>query len=186
MDDLELVGRCRNNDRDAFRTLVERYQDRVFRLVASILGPHADLDAEEITQDVFLRVHRKLDQFRGESQFSSWLYRIAYNAALDRRRTARLKLTHVEIEVLHGLRSKSDPLHELKENQRNALVATAAEDLPDLYRTVLNQYYWMDCSIDEISAYIGAPAGTIKWRVSEARRLIRQRLDEHRRPRQSD
>ncbi len=93
MEDLELVYRCcRDDDRDAFKSLVEKYQDRVLRLVASILGPHADLDAEEVTQDVFLRIYRKLDQFRGESQFSSWLYRVAYNAALDHRRTARLRI----------------------------------------------------------------------------------------------
>jgi RNA polymerase sigma-70 factor (ECF subfamily) len=67
-------------------------------------------------------------------------------------------------------------LHELKENQRNALVAAAAEDLPDLYRTVLNLYYWMDCSIDEISAYISAPAGTIKSYLSRARERMRFEL----------
>src|SRR5262245_590020 len=83
-----------------FRQLVEEYQQRVFRLVCSILGPYHEVDAEDVTQEVFLQVHRRVKEFQGKSQFGTWLYSIARNRALDRRRQARFRLPHAPIESI--------------------------------------------------------------------------------------
>jgi len=74
-----------------FERLVERHQQMVFRVAVSVLGPNSERDAEDVAQDVFLQVFRRIGDFQGRSRFSSWLYRIAYNRALDRRRVIRAK-----------------------------------------------------------------------------------------------
>jgi RNA polymerase sigma factor (sigma-70 family) len=94
-DEAIVSGYLKTRDPDLFRQLLERHQGRVLRLVGSILGPFADLDAEEVTQEVFVRVHERLASFRGESRFSTWLHRLAYNRAIELRRRARFRFEHV-------------------------------------------------------------------------------------------
>ena len=93
MDDEQAVAAyLAGRDPELFREIVERHQAAIARLVAALLGPFADLDAQEVTQEVFLRAHERLASFRGEARFSSWLYRLAYNRTLEHRRRARLRL----------------------------------------------------------------------------------------------
>ena len=101
MDDALLVREFqRTGDQAHFQALVERHRGPVFRLVLSILGAGRRGAAEELTQDVFVKVYCKLDQFRGEAKFKSWLYRIAYNQAVDHRSRARFRMPHYSEEVL--------------------------------------------------------------------------------------
>jgi RNA polymerase sigma-70 factor (ECF subfamily) len=175
-DDEALVSAyLRTRDPDLFRFLVERHQERVFRLVASILGPFADLDAEELTQDVFVRVLERLDTFRGEARFSSWLYRLAYNRTIERRRRARLRKEHVPCESLEELATSTCPLEAALDREREQVVARLIEGLPELYRSVVHMHYWMDQSIDEIAETLGVPAGTVKSYLSRARQRLRER-----------
>jgi RNA polymerase sigma-70 factor (ECF subfamily) len=175
----DAVKRFRSaRDPDLFRQIVEEHQGRVFRLVASILGPWADLDAEEVTQDVFLRVYRRIGQFRGESSFGSWLYRIAYNTALNHRRTARIRLPHDPEERLAELPSGSDPLEDAMRSADRASVAYHLESLPAPYRTVVYLHYWKNAPVAEISELIGAPEGTVKSYLFRARRRLRKKIEE--------
>jgi RNA polymerase sigma-70 factor (ECF subfamily) len=174
-DEAIVAAYVRTRDPDLFRLLVERHQERVFRLVASILGPFADLDAEEMTQEVFVRVHEKLDCFRGEARFSTWLYRIAYNRTIERRRRARLRAEHVPCGDLEGSASPTGPLEAALERERERQVARLVEGLPDVYRSVVRLHYWMDQSIDEIAETLGVPAGTVKSYLSRARQRLRER-----------
>jgi RNA polymerase sigma-70 factor (ECF subfamily) len=147
----------------------------VFRLVASILGPFADLDAEELTQEVFVRVHERLDSFRGESRFSTWLYRLAYNKTIERRRRARLRVEHVPCEGLTAPAVPSGPHEAALERERERAVALLVEGLPDVYRSVVHMHYWMDQTIDEIAETLDVPAGTVKSYLSRARARLRER-----------
>lgn len=174
-DEAVVAAYRRTRDPDLFRLLVERHQERVFRLVASILGPFADLDAEELTQEVFVRVHERLDTFRGEARFSTWLYRLTYNRTIDRRRRARLRTEHVPSESLEESATSTGPLEAALDRERERVVARLIEGLPELYRSVVHMHYWMDQSIDEIAETLGIPAGTVKSYLSRAR----QRLREH-------
>lgn len=169
MDEQSLVARSRDRDDEAFRELVELYAERVHRLVASILGPFSDLDAEDVTQDVFLKVHQKLGQFRGEASFGTWLYRIAYRTALEERRAGRIRLPHVGIEQADRA---------VESSREDALgVARALEALPDLYRTILTLHYWMGAGVDEIAELLEMPAGTVKSHLFRARTRMRKELD---------
>ena len=178
MDDESLVtAYLATGDETLFRTLVERYQDRVFRLVSSILGPFRDIDAEETAQDVFLRVHERLGQFRGGAKLGTWLYRVAYSVAINRSKAARMRLPHVDVEALRGLASSDDPYRNLAEGERDALVAAAVETLPDVYRTVIYLHYWHDAPVEEIAELLGAPAGTVKSYLFRARERLARALE---------
>lgn len=176
-DEAAVLAYLRTRDPRHFRLLVERHQVRVFRLVASLLGPHADLDAQEVTQEVFLRVCRRLETFNGQARFATWLYRLAYNLALEHRRRARIRLPHVSVEMLDQLPAETAQAHVDEERQR--LLARLLEELPDLYRTVINMYYWLECPVEEISEALCVPAGTVKSYLSRARQLMRERATTH-------
>jgi len=174
-DEAIVSGYRATRDPDLFRVLVERHQDRVLRLVASILGPFADRDAEEVTQEVFVRVHERLDTFRGESRFSTWLHRLAYNRAVELRRRARLRFAHVPCEDLAAAPAPEGPHEAALESERERAVARLVEELPDVYRAVLHLHYWMDQSVEEIAGTLDVPAGTVKSYLARARARLRER-----------
>lgn len=176
MDDEPLVAEyLQARDPELFRALVERHQTRVFRLVAGLLGPFADRDAQEVTQEVFLRAHEKLASFRGEARFSSWLYRLAYNFTLQHRRRARLRLPHVPADELDALAAPGGPHEAAETREREKRVERLLEGLPDLYRVVVYLHYWLDATVEEIAELIGAPTGTVKSYLSRARERLRRR-----------
>jgi RNA polymerase sigma-70 factor (ECF subfamily) len=177
MDNQTVLRFIETRDPELFREIVEEFQHRVYRLVASVLGPWSDLDAEEVTQEVFLRAYRKIGQFRGESTFGSWLHRVAYTTALNHRQLARIRLPHEGEESILALESIGDQHEELLESVTRARVASMLEELPVLYRTVVYLYYWQDCGIAEISESIGAPPGTVKSYLHRARERLRNKLE---------
>ena len=171
--DEELVRRyLADRDPADFRELVERQAPRVLRLVASVLGPYRQGDVEEAVQDVFVRVHEKLDRFHGGAAFSTWLYRVAYNLSVDRAKLARLRMQHIDIDAAHALAAATDPQREALAGERAALLAEAVEALPDLYRTVVYLHYWQETSVDDIAAVLGAPPNTVKSYLFRARERI--------------
>ena len=176
MDDALVVAEyLRTRDTELFRKLAERHQVRIFRLVAGLLGPYADTDAQEVTQEVFLRAHERLFSFRGEAQFSSWLYRLAYNYTLQHRRRARLRLPHVPADELATHAAAGGPYEAAAEREREARVARLLEGLPEPYRGVVYLHYWLDATVEEIAELGGAPAGTVKSYLTRARARLRAR-----------
>ena len=162
---------------ERFRELVERYQERVFRLVASVLGPARDRDAEDVAQEVFLQVYRQLASFRKEAQFGTWLYRIAYRRALDFRSRAHVRLPHVPHTALSARADGAPgPLDDTMRGEDRERIAAAIERLPDLYRTIVYLYYWHECPLDEIAGYTGVPSGTVKSYLARARQQIERNL----------
>lgn len=179
MSDEEIVRRyVAERDPADFRELVERHAPRVLHLVASVLGPYRQGDIEETVQDVFVRVHQKIDGYQHGAAFATWLYRVAYNLAIDRAKLARLRLPHLDIDALHVLASASDPQREAIAGERAALLAEAVEGLPDLYRSVIYLHYWQETPVDEIAALLGAPPNTVKSYLFRARERIARFLAE--------
>ena len=174
-DEAIVAEYLRSRDPELFRVLVERHQVRVFRLVAGLLGPFADTDAQEVTQEVFLRTHDRLAGFRGEARFSSWLYRLAYNRTLEHRRRARLRLPHVPIDTLDERAVGTGPFEAAAERERQRQVERLLEGLPDLYRSIVHLYYWLDTSVDDIAELLAVPEGTVKSYLSRARQRLRKR-----------
>jgi RNA polymerase sigma-70 factor (ECF subfamily) len=165
----------RTGDDDLFGALVRRYQDRVFRLALSVLGPGMEAEAEDLVQDIFIQVFRKLETFRGESSFSAWLYRLSYNRCLDRRRQARLRHPHVSEMALEGLsdvRPHADPATMTAQRERRHQLLALVDGLPDLQRSVILLHYWMGLSVCDIASMLDVKPGTIKSHLFRARQTL--------------
>ena len=179
MDDAEIVRRyVETRDPDLFTLLVERYSARVHRLIAGVLGPARAHEAEEVAQEVFVTVYRKLPGFRLESRFGTWLYRIAYNRAIDRRRMPRLRLDHVSEDALVDLPgpAAAEPLAGFEEQEKRETIQACMDQLPELYRSVLHLHYWLDSSTAEMAAMLGVAEGTVKSYLHRARRALHARM----------
>jgi RNA polymerase sigma-70 factor (ECF subfamily) len=175
-----LVERCQESADDAaFAEIVRRYRGPVFRLAVSILGQEFAPDAEDVAQDVMLRVHHALGSFRGEAKLGSWIYRIAFNRALNVKARARYRAPHLSDEALATIpaqhRGPHDQIH--AERRRQAVLACVGQ-LPEVYQAALRLYYWLDVSISEIAVMLDVPENTVKSYLHRARRLLHATLAE--------
>jgi RNA polymerase sigma-70 factor (ECF subfamily) len=171
LDEAELVAACRRGERAALHVLYERYRRRVFALIARICG--AD-DAEELTQDVFLRAFRGIAKFRGEAQLSTWMYRLAVNAALSHavRAQSRRKRGAGE-EELAAL--PAEPSAE-RDPHLSQQLERALHELPAGYRAVLVLHDVEGLQHDEIAGILGCRVGTSKSQLHKARAQMRRKL----------
>jgi RNA polymerase sigma-70 factor (ECF subfamily) len=184
--DEALVARCRaggaggnGGDEAAFAELVGRYREPVFRLAVSILGPEFRADAEDVTQEVFLRVHHGLASFRGEAQFSSWIYRIGFNQAVNLKARVRYRAPHLSEDALAQAASPLlDPEGRLAAARRQQALAECMNELPEVYQSSLRLYYWLGESVVEIATLLGVPENTVKSYLHRARRLLHEMLKE--------
>ena len=180
MDDASLVRAFQHTaDESAFETLVERHRQPTHRLILSIVGPAHAGAAEELTQDVFLKVFRTLDRFRGDARFSTWLYRIAYNQAVDYLARAHVARPHHGDEVLAMTatdRPGDNPFDTAQRGRTRAAVEACLDQLPHLYRSVLHQHYWLGHTVAEIGETLGAPPGTVKSYLHRGRARLHKLL----------
>jgi len=173
----DLVARCKAGDVDAFRELFRRHRNDVARLVHRMLGPSSDLD--DVVQEVFLQVHRSIRDFRGSSQFSTWLYRVTVNVVLMHRRSARSR--PVFSEAPPGVApSDSRPL---PDEQVARLARVRAFErllgrLSDKKRTVFVLHELEGLSPAEIARIVAAPVLTVRTRLFYARRELAVMLRE--------
>jgi len=185
VSDAELVRRAREGDSSAFGELVRRHQSAAYRAARAVLGSHQD--AEDAAQDAALQAYRRLHTFRGEASFKTWLLTITWHEAINRRRSVTRLLRRLvqagrapEPEQTGFEPAAATPTPEdaaAAEELRRA-IRDAIRALPAKFRDTLLLAQSGTCSYDDIAAIVGAPLGTVKWRVSEARRLVRLRLRE--------
>lgn len=179
-----LVSACRRGDQDAFATLVERYQGKIYNLAYRLLG-NAD-DAGEMAQEVFCRAYVKLGEFRGEASFSTWLYRIAHNICYDElRRRRRRPVVSLEAETESRTRLEVPApqpgpaelcARQAVRERLQQLIAT----LPPDQRTALVLRDIQDLSYEEMAQVLQCSLGTIKSRLNRARRTLRDKLNAER------
>jgi RNA polymerase sigma-70 factor, ECF subfamily len=178
VSDVELLELARNGDRAAFGTLVERYQQVVFRTALVALRSRAD--AEEVAQDALVLAFQKLGSFRGEASFKTWLLTITWNRAMDRRRSVGewLKRFVSPDDDRPFEPPSAQPSHETRliAEEARKEVRRLLLKLPAKYREALMLSASGDHTFDEIGAMLGIPTGTAKWRAMEGRRLLKQKL----------
>lgn len=165
---------------DVFDVLVRRYRDKVFRLVASVLGPGRGSEVEDVVQEVFVQVFRKLGTFRRESVFSTWLFRIAKNHAIDRLRDPRFRRPHVgeaDLRSLPAPERSSDPERLAQAEERRVAMLTQIAALPEPQRTVVYLRYWMDSEIAEIAELLEMNSQTVKSHLFRARRRLARDIE---------
>ena len=175
-----LVERSRESADDAaFAELVRRYRGPVFRLAVSILGQEFAPEAEDVAQDVMLRVHHALGSFRGEAKVGSWIYRIAFNHALNVKARVRFRAPHVSDEVLSTTASPDrGPDERMQDQRRQRAVLACVGELPEVYQSALRLHYWLGASMSEIAEMLDAPENTVKSYLHRARRLLHAMLTE--------
>ena len=175
-----LVERCRESTHEAaFAELVRRYRGPVFRLAVSILGQEFAPEAEDVAQDVMLRVHHSLRSFRGEARFGSWIYRIAFNQALNVKARARYRAPHVSDQALATTPSQDrGPYDQLQDERRQRAVLACVGELPEVYQSALRLHYWLGASVSDIAVMLDAPENTVKSYLHRARRLLHAMLAE--------
>lgn len=175
-----LVERCRGRADDAaFAELVRRYRGPVFRLAVSILGQEFAPEAEDVAQDVMLRVHHHLRSFRGEAKFGSWVYRIAFNQALSVKERTRFRAPHTSDDAL-ATRPTPDqgPYDHLHGERRRRALLACVRQLPEVYQASLRLHYWLGASMSEIAGMLDVPENTVKSYLYRARRLLDAMLTE--------
>ena len=182
--DQALVQRVQNGDQQAFALLVAKYQRRIFRLISRFVADPAS--AEDIAQETFLRAYRAIANFRGDSQFYTWLYRIAVNTA------KRSALTCARSPVFsenaqnpeqdetfprrEQLSSMDTPEAVMASRELVSAVNAAMEELPEELRSAIMLREIEGLSYEEISHILGCPVGTVRSRIFRAREAIARRL----------
>ena len=178
--DGELVARWQSGDPSAFETLIRRHERRVFGLLMRMLGNRQD--AEDVAQEAFLSLHRHGHRFRHEARFSTFVFRVAANAALNRRRTlwrknARIRQLRSRQEAGIDLpTTPRDPESQAVGTQVQAQVQEALLHLPDDLRMATVLYDIEGLSYREIATVLKIPEGTVKSRIHRARCALRTRL----------
>lgn len=164
----DVLARCHAGEQEAWRELVERYQDMVYSITRRVAGPAA----EDAAQETFLRVFRKLHTYRADSgaKFSSWLYRVAYNCACDvgarRRREAPLP------EDYEGRYDGPGPEELAGSTEHVDLARAALADIRPDYRNVLELYYLMGNSYEQVAEVADLPLGTVKSYVHRGKKAV--------------
>ena len=177
--DAQLVARAQSGDEQAFADLVRRHSGMVFRLAVSILGQEFVPEAEDVAQEVFLKVHHALATFRGEAEFRSWIYRITFNHAVNLKERVRFRKPHTDESVLHQMASTEAGPHRLLEGaQRNQALAECMQTLPEVYQSALRLYYWLGAGVGEVAELLGVPENTVKSYLHRARQLLKAMLKE--------
>ena len=179
-EDQQLIQECLAGRTESFGKLVVRYQDRLFNSLCHIAGSHDE--ARDVAQDAFVLAFQKLETFRGQSAFYSWLFRIAINAAINRRRKQR----HVSVSIdaareQSGIepvdpRSDTHPSHSIELSERQVQVRTALNELSEEYRVVLVLKEMEGLKYEQIAEILECPIGTVRSRIHRAREEMRQKL----------
>ncbi|HEX7748104.1 MAG TPA: RNA polymerase sigma factor RpoE [Bordetella sp.] len=181
--DAELVARVQRGDKQAFNLLVIKYQRKILRLLSRMIRDPADL--EDVAQEAFIKAYRALPQFRGESAFYTWLYRIAINTArnwlssVGRRPSAPNAIESEDGETFNETDSLSDistPESMVASREIAEAVNSAIEALPEDLRTAIVLREIEGMSYEDIAQTMGCPIGTVRSRIFRAREAIAQRL----------
>lgn len=184
-DDVTLVRLAQAGDVEAFGALVERHRRAVFR--AALAAVRSPADADEVAQDAFVTAFEKLAGFRGEASFKTWLLSIAWRKAIDRRKSVTRWVQRLVTPPSRADGEEWDPMERLaakgQSQEEEAVTADLQRHLkpliaalPKKLRDTLLLAASGDYTYDEIGQMLGIPLGTVKWRVSEARRVLRAKM----------
>lgn len=184
-DDEDLVLKSQQGDANAFGELVERYHGKIYGLTYNMTSNRED--AEDLTQEVFVKAFEALPRFKGNSSFYTWLYRIAVNKTINyrkkrnRKRSLSLDQFDQEIkldDVYHDLVAKGSPLRNISLKELQEKLNAALQNLSEKHRTVLVMHDMQGIPHEEIAKVVKASVGTVRSRLFYARRQMQAELTE--------
>jgi len=182
LDDRSLVGRILGGERDLFTVLMSRYEKRIINYVYRIT--HRYEEAHDLAQEIFVKVYLALDRYDPKYQFSTWLFRIAQNSAIDalrKKSIAEVPLARPAEEESNGKeREFADggvsPYRALKNKQLSSAIDEAVGKLPPDYRELIQLRHFAELSYEEIASMKKLPLGTVKNKLFRARNLLKEAL----------
>ena len=180
--DKEIIERVKNGDKKAYDLLVLKYQQRVINLISRFVKNYAD--ALDISQETFIKAYKALPNFRGESAFYTWLYRIAVNTAKNHLTVQSRKITKsdydvTEIEQIEGnmsLTEQTTPENLLIKDELQDIVLNTIENLPEDLKSAIMLREIEGLSYEEIAAVMECPVGTVRSRIFRARETIDNKI----------
>ena len=173
--DGRVIQACRQGDRDAFRVLFETYKDKVYSIALYSSGGDRAL-ADDITQQTFLKLFTAIQQFRGESEFTTWLYRLVVNACMDERRRRKRLLPMGHVAATDRAAEKKPQEKQYAKSEVAEAVRSAIEDLKPRFRLPILLKYIEGLSYDEIAVVMGCSKGTVASRLNRGHSQLAKRL----------
>ena len=170
-----IVDQIIAGQKDLFRLLVRKYERPIYGMG---LGFFRNIeDASDFTQEVFLKMYRSLSRFERRSRFSTWVYKIAYNTAINgvNRRKEYQSLAESELEIMPG--DDDTPERALIRNAAKEAVLESLKELPERYRICIDMFFFYDLTYQEIEVITGFPVNTIKSHVFRAKKLLKEKLE---------
>jgi RNA polymerase sigma-70 factor (ECF subfamily) len=173
--DTLIVEQVLAGQKNLFRLLVRQYERRVYGMGLSFFR-NAE-DASDFAQEVFLKVYRNLSSFEQRSRFSTWLYKIAYNTAINgvNRRKEYWRLAENEDGITAS--ESETPEHIAIKNAAREAVTASVRELPERFRACIDLFFFYDCSYQEIETITGIPVNTVKSHVFRAKKILREKLE---------
>ncbi len=173
--DESVIVACQHGDRDALRRLFEGYKDRVYSIALYSLSGN-EATAADATQQVFLKLMSRIQQFRGESEFATWLYRLVVNTCLDERRKQKRWLPLTEFIFKRSDRREASPSKQYAQQELSDEVRAAIGDLSPKLRMPILLKYIQGFSYDEIAAVLECSKGTVASRLNRGHKALAKRL----------
>ncbi|MCD6311883.1 MAG: sigma-70 family RNA polymerase sigma factor [Elusimicrobia bacterium] len=172
MEETALIKQAQDGDLDSFEVIIRRHESNIYNL--ALLLTHNDVEAEEVAQQVLVKIWKKLGKFKFKSSFNTWAYRITHNTFYDYlRKKSRLRECAEELPVLTD---SANPYDALETEERRKIVGAALKKLPDKFRRAVIMYDFEGLSYEEISKILNRSVGTVKSRLFRARALLRKEL----------
>ncbi|MCL6296499.1 RNA polymerase sigma factor [Jejuia spongiicola] len=180
-NDQYYINQIIDGDTNAFSVLVDRYKDLVFTLALRMLKNREE--AEEVSQDTFIKTYKSLHKFKGDSKFSTWIYRVAYNTCLDRLKKNKKHFNDVAIDEFaeHQIKTIDNALDKMEQEEHNQAIKDCLTLLPNDDSFLLTLYYFEERSLEEISKIIGIKANNVKVKIFRSRKklatILKHRLE---------
>jgi RNA polymerase sigma-70 factor (ECF subfamily) len=180
----KLVARCKKGERGAFDDLMRRYEKKVYNFAFRLCGNYDE--ANDVASETFVRVFNALGNFRGDSSFITWLFRITTNVYLDEKKRQRARPAQsleeiIELEETTVRRQIEDPSptpgEQVEHHERVDMLQNAINSLPDYQRMMIVMYHTENRSYEEIAEMLDLPIGTVKSRLNRARLSLREKLE---------
>ena len=184
-EDAEIIAAILKGEREKFSVLVERYQGRLVNYLFRLL--RSAEEAQDLAQEVFLKIYQALDRYDSRYKFSTWLFRVAQNAAIDKIRKRRLQVVSMDRPVDREDEGRSwefpssdpSPYHDLRNRERGDAIQEAVDHLPWEYRELIVLRHYGELSYDEIASLKQMPLGTVKNKLFRGRQMMKEKLGDY-------
>lgn len=175
LEDYDLIQCCIKGNQDAFAEIVSRYKNLVYSIILRMVNDHEE--ANDLAQEVFIKVYKNLDKYSPEYKFSTWIMRITTNLVIDYRRKRKQETIPIE-DMDYEIASEETPEGSYIQKEQENVLNTAIKSLPDMYRIPIILYHQQDLSYQEIGDIIGEPLSKVKNRIFRGRKMLKEKLIE--------